>query len=153
MHANVAPFGLLLGKWQGNGHGEYPTIETFTYADEWEFTENGRPFVQFQERTWNAEGQGMHLETGYLRVVSPGVLEIVSALPTGQAECGRGTVSTAPLEIHTDATVQNTDTAKHVDRIVRKFEVHGDQLTYRMDMEAVGQGLTLHLTATLRRVG
>lgn len=153
MHADVAPLGLLLGRWQGNGRGEYPTIKSFTYADEWEFTQNGRPFIQFSERTWNGEGQAMHVETGYLRIISPGVVEIVAALPTGQSECGRGTLSTAPLQISTDASVQNTQSAKQVDRIVRRFSVHGDQLSYRMDMEAVSQGLTLHLTSTLRRVG
>lgn len=151
MHDAVTPYASLLGTWEGEGHGEYPTITPFDYRDRWEFTEIGKPFVQFVERTWNAAGQPMHTESGYLRCVAPGVVELVASLPTGQAETGRGAVVGSPLRIDTDATVQNTDTAKQVNRIVRRFAVDGDRLTYRMDMAAVGQGLTLHLTATLHR--
>lgn len=152
MHDAVAPLSLLLGSWRGSGHGEYPTIRSFDYLDAWEFTQANKPFIQFSEQTWNGDGHPLHVETGYLRCVGPGVVEIVGALPTGQSECGRGTVGLAPLRIETEATAQNTESAKHVDRIVRRFEVDGDDLHYRMEMAAVGQGLTLHLTAHLRRI-
>ena len=153
MHDTVAHLAALLGTWRGEGHGEYPTIDSFDYADEWEFTENGKPFVRFVERTWDAAGEPKHGEVGYLRCPTPGVVEIVAALPTGQAECGTGSVDvTEGLVIATDATVQNTESAKQVDRIVRRFEVDGDTLAYGMEMAAVGHELTLHLKASLRRV-
>lgn len=163
--AHLAP---LLGTWRGEGHGEYPTIASFDYTDEWEFTAPpGKPFVRFIERTW-IDGEARHTEVGYLRCPTPDTLEIVAALPTGQAECGSGSVSVdadedrgkgeaagpgnAQLTLATDAEVQNTDTAKPVERIVRRFVVSGDQLAYGMEMAAVGEPLTLHLRATLRRI-
>lgn len=150
----IAHLEPLLGTWRGEGHGEYPTITSFDYVDEWEFAAPpGKPFVRFVERTWDADGQAKHTEMGYLRCPSRDVIEIVAAIPTGQAECGSGSVTVDDgLTIATDATVQNTDSAKQVDRIVRRFEVTGDELIYDMEMAAVGQPLTLHLRARLRRV-
>lgn len=155
MHEAITQFAALLGTWRGDGHGEFPTIRSFDYADEWVFTENGKPFIAFIERTWNADGMPMHTEAGYVRCPGPGRVEIVAALPTGQAECGQGTVegTEESLALVTDALVQNTESAKHVDRIVRRFEIEGDRMTYTMHMAAAGEPLTGHLTATLRRVG
>lgn len=152
MHEAVTELAPLLGTWRGSGHGSYPTIESFDYVDEWEFTENGKPFVRFVERTW-IDGEPRHGETGYLRCRAPGIIEIVAAIPTGQAECGLGSVDvTDGLVIATDATVLNTDSAKPVDRIVRRFAVTGDRLSYGMEMAAMDRELTLHLKAELRRV-
>ena len=153
MHESIAPLAALLGTWRGTGHGEFPTIQPFDFTDEWTFAEHGKPFVHFVERTWDADGAAKHTETGYLRCPGAGRIEIVAAIPTGQAECGVGTIAAADrLTIALDATVQNTPTAKHVERIVRRFSVHGDELTYEMSMAAVGIGLTGHLRSTLRRV-
>lgn len=154
MHDSVAHLAPLIGTWRGDGRGEYPTIRSFDYTDEWEFTATpGKPFVRFIERTWDADGLPKHTEVGYLRCSAPGAVEIVAALPTGQAECGSGSVETGSrLVIATEAAVLNTDAAKRVDQIVRRFTVEADGLAYRMEMAAVGVGLTLHLTATLRRV-
>lgn len=153
MHESIAHLEPLLGLWRGEGRGEYPTIDSFTYADEWEFTENGKPFIHFIERTRNANGQPMHTETGYVRCPAPGQIEIITAIPTGQAECGSGTVTTdGPLTLTTGAMVQNTSSAKQVDWIARRLTVDGDELDYEMEMAAVGVELTLHLVARLHRV-
>ncbi len=143
----------LAGTWRGDGKGTYPTITDFTYTDEITFTDTGRPFLHFVQRTWIG-GEPRHTETGYWRLPSPDAVEVVIALPTGQAERGSGTCHTEPdgaLVLETDASVQNTPTAKQVDRIVRHLRVDGDHLHYEMSMEAVGQGLTLHLTSDLER--
>ncbi len=154
MHESLTLLAPLLGVWRGPGRGEYPTITTFDYVDQWEFVDSGKPFLHFIERTWDADGTPKHTEVGYLRCPTPDRIELTAALPTGQAECGVGTVGTtaaATLVIATDATVQNTPTAKHVDQIVRHFELVDGTLTYTMSMAAVGVGLTLHLRSTLHR--
>lgn len=153
MNPAVAHLSRLVGTWRGEGHGEYPTINSFDYVDEWEFIDVGKPFLYFIERTWNAAGAPMHTETGYIRAPSPDTLEIIAALPTGQAELGTGRcfASDDTLTLTTDAQVLNTPTAKRVDQIVRRYVVNGDEMTYEMDMSAVGVGLTLHLRAHLTR--
>lgn len=143
----------LVGTWRGDGTGCYPTITDFTYTDEITFTDTGKPFLHFVQRTW-IDGEPRHTETGYWRMPTPDAVEVVIALPTGQAEQGSGTCHTGTdgaLVIETDSSVQNTPTAKKVDRIVRRLRVEGDRLRYELLMEAVGEGLTLHLSSGLTR--
>ncbi|HSN42626.1 MAG TPA: FABP family protein [Propionibacteriaceae bacterium] len=155
MNPSLAHLSPLVGTWRGSGHGEYPTITSFDYTDEWQFIDIGKPFLLFVERTWNAAGNPMHTETGYVRAPSHDTLEIVAAIPTGQSELGVGTCSASgeSLTLTTDAEIRCTPTAKRVDRIVRRFEQRGEELDYTMEMSAVGQGLTLHLSAHLTRQG
>ena len=153
-HPNIAVLAPLLGTWRGQGRGSYPTIGDFDYADEWVFSHTGKPFVAFVQRTRSASGQPMHTESGYLRCLDDGSVEIVAALPTGQVESGTGAPSASAdgVTLATDATVTNTPSAKTVDRIVRRFTVTGDDLAIEMAMAAVGQPLTDHLFSRLGRV-
>lgn len=143
----------LVGTWRGGGFGCYPTIADFTYTDEITFNDIGKPFLHFVQRTW-INGEPRHTETGYWRMANPAAVEVVIALPTGQAERGSGTFRTdedGAIVIETDSSVQNTPTAKQVDRIVRHLRVEGDQMHYEVFMEAVGQVLALHLSSDVRR--
>lgn len=155
LHPNLTYVAGLLGRWGGTGQGEYPTIEPFAYADAWEFTSSGKPFVGFVQRTRSEQGVPMHTESGYLRFPSPGVVEIVAALPMGQVEIGTGTVAVdgSTLVIRTEASVHVTPSAKRVDRIVRTFTLTGDQLALTLAMDAVGVGMTHHLSSRLGREG
>jgi len=143
----------LVGTWSGAGTGCYPTITDFAYTDEITFTDVGKPFLHFVQRTW-IDGQPRHTETGYWRMPTPDTVEVVIALPTGQAERGWGTCRVDPdgaVVFDVDSSVQYTPTAKPVDRIVRKLRIDGDRMHYEVFMEAVGQGLTLHLTSDVTR--
>lgn len=154
LQPNLLPLASLIGTWRGSGRGHYPTIADFTYVDEWEFRDIGKPFLWFVERTWHPEtGAPLHTETGYLRVPGAGVIELVAALPTGQAELGVGTVSLADgvLRVTCEAEVRNTPSAKRVDRISRTLTVAGDRLDYALSMAAVGLADTPHLEAALTR--
>ncbi len=153
MHPAIEPFAALIGTWQGEAKGHYPTIKDFTYRDEWTVTDMGKPVLTFTERTWNSSGALMHVEQFYLRFPAPGRCEIVAAIPTGQSEIGAGTVEVndSTIKVVTRALVTNTETAKTVDEIERDFVFQGESLTYIMRMAAVGQPLTEHLRAELRR--
>lgn len=153
LHPNVAPLAPLLGTWTGEGTGTYPTIATFGYIDEWTFSHSGKPFVAFVEHTRSASGQPMHTESGYVRCLGDGAIEIVAALPTGQVELGAGRADDADgvLTLTTNATVTNTPSAKRVDRIARTFRVEGDSLSINLTMAAVGQDLGNHLASHLTR--
>ena len=48
-------------------------------------------------------------------------------------------------------TLAATPTAKRVDQVERRITVEGDELHYTLAMAAVGEPLTPHLEATLRR--
>lgn len=151
---NLAPVEELIGTWRGDGTGGYPTIEPFEYTDEVRFADIGKPFLVYTQRTWNRDGQTMHVESGYLRVSGPGVVELVLALPTGQTELGDGTVGVEDesLIIDVPTRLDNTPAAKRVLAGHRVWRLRGDELESTFEMEREGIPLTRHLGSRLRRV-
>jgi hypothetical protein len=96
----------------------------------------------------------MHAESGYLRVPTPGNIEIVMAQPTGLTEIYAGAVvgGDAPLVIDVRSTrIGSTPSAKEVTTTERTISVTGDELRYTFRMAAVGQPIQHHLAATLYR--
>jgi hypothetical protein len=155
LHPGVTVLAPLLGTWAGTGEGEYPTISSFGYLEEVTFGHVGKPFLSYGQKTRaSADGRPLHAETGYLRVPSPGRVELVLAHPTGITEIQEGTmaITDGVLELELTATsIGLTSSAKDVTALSRSFRIDGDQLTYTLRLGAVGQPLQHHLAATLHR--
>jgi hypothetical protein len=155
LHPGVAVLAPLLGTWSGHGSGEYPTIEPFGYLEEVTFGHVGKPFLVYGQRTKAIDdGRPLHAETGYLRVPSPDRVELVLAHPTGITEIQEGTLSTTgkTLQLELAATaIGRTSSAKDVTALSRSIRIDGDELSYTLQLGAVGQPLQHHLTATLHR--
>jgi hypothetical protein len=145
----------LLGTWQGRGSGEYPTIEPFEYLEEVVFSHVGKPFLVYGQKTKSAaDGVALHAETGYLRVPRLGQVELVLAHPSGvvEIEVGAYIADGATIELEMTATqIGMTPTAKNVTALSRRFRVQGDELSYSLQMGAVGQPTQHHLSAVLHR--
>ncbi|WP_431956516.1 peroxynitrite isomerase [Nocardia lijiangensis] len=154
-HPDIAPLASLLGTWRGSGRGEYPTIESFDYLEEIRFGHLGRPFLTYRQRTRAADGsRSMHAETGYLRCPRPDRVELILAHPTGITEICEGglTIADGELRMEFDSTsIGRSSTAKLVTALGRSFRVTDDTIDYTLRMAAVGEPLTHHLAATLRR--
>lgn len=150
LHPELEPLGFLLGTWEGEGRGEYPTIEPFAYRETVTFGHVGKPFLAYAQRT-TREGVPAHAEVGYLRSVGGGRVELVLAHPTGVAEIEEGTVEGARIELRSTGILRS-GTAKEVVALERSLVVDGDTLSYAVRMAAVGLPLQHHLSATLTKV-
>lgn len=155
LHPDLAALAPLLGTWVGQGAGKYPTIPPFDYLEEVTFAHVGKPFLAYAQKTKAvADGKPLHAETGYLRVPKPGHVELVLAHPSGITEIEVGTYSVTGDLIDMQMSTTNvglTPTAKEVTGLGRCFRIDGDELSYTVQMGAVGQPLQDHLTAVLHR--
>jgi hypothetical protein len=160
LHQNVAHVASLLGTWSGEGHGKYPTIDPFDYAESVTFTHVGKPFLAYQQRTRSLgtaaqPGQPMHAESGYWRFPAPGRVEVVLSHPTGVIELEEGTIvvsldGTIVIELATTNVVFSS-TAKSVTGVQRTFRIRDDTMDYDLRMAAVGLPMQHHLSARLVR--
>jgi hypothetical protein len=158
LHPDLEALAPLLGTWSGQGSGKYPTIQPFEYFEEVVFSHVGKPFLAYAQKTKSvADGKPMHAETGFLRVPRPGHLELVLAHPSGITEIEVGTYSVSgdliEVEMSTSppGVVGVAPSAKEVTALGRSLRFDGDELTYSVQMGAMGQPLQDHLAAVLRR--
>ncbi|MCK8643028.1 peroxynitrite isomerase [Mycobacterium colombiense] len=155
LHPDLSALAPLLGTWAGQGSGKYPTIPPFAYLEEVVFGHVGKPFLAYGQKTKAvADGKPLHAETGYLRVPREGHVELVLAHPSGITEIEVGTYSVTGDVIEmqmSTTTVGLTPSAKEVTALGRSFRIDGDELSYTVQMGAVGQPLQDHLAAVLHR--
>ena len=156
IHPDLAPLEFLLGRWEGAGIGGYPTIESFRFGQEIEFSHNGKPFLGYVSRTWRLDvvgrtGLPLGTDSGYWGPRPGGQVEVMLAHPTGIVEIYLGQITGTRIEMATDV-VARTATAKQVTAGRRLYGLAGRDLAYAYDMAAVGHPLQPHLSAQLKRV-
>jgi hypothetical protein len=161
----LVPLSWLIGTWVGVGVVGYPTHEDLQYGQEVTFATDGRPFLSYWSRTWLLDDAGERVrplatEAGFWRPRPDNKVELLLAHPTGYAEVWVGDVTVtgivdavitgARVELTTDV-VARTESAKEYTGGTRLYGLVEGDLLYRYDMAAVGQPLTAHLSARLKK--
>ena len=161
--APLIPLAWLVGTWAGAGVVGYPTMEADQrFGQEVTFSHDGRPFLAYSSKSWLLDDEGRQVrplasETGYWRPVeapegSPGIgLEVLLAHPTGIVEIYLGSADGPRVTLQTDAVVRTT-TAKEYTAATRLYGLVEGDLLWVLDMAAVGQPLTSHASARLKRL-
>ena len=112
LHPAIRPLAFLLGTWKGAGRGDFPTAHPFEYGEEMRIGHAGKPFLFYEQRTWNpADGTPLHSEAGYFRISDDGTVEFVVAQPTGIAEVLLGPLNGTSFDLHSTGILL-TPTAK-----------------------------------------
>lgn len=145
----------LVGRWTGEGEGQYPTIEPFGYRETVVFTERpDHPAVHYEQRTWRKTPDGdtvSHWETGLLRLSSNGDVRLLNA------QGGRSEVMEGTWEREDDAWIILLEGIGYAgdERVVgslRNLRFDGRTLGYSMHMETTATNqMSLHLEASLTR--
>ncbi len=152
----LGPLAALIGEWSGHGHGSYPTTEDFDYQETLTFSSTGKAFLVYNQKTVDArDGRALHAETGYLRSLGDGKVEMVIAQPTGVVEVDEGVVvhSGDAVEVKVASShVAFSFTAKTVEAVERTLRLQDGVLSTTLAMAAVGVPLTHHLASQLRRI-
>jgi hypothetical protein len=161
----LVPLSWLIGTWVGVGVVGYPTHEDLQYGQEVTFATDGRPFLSYWSRTWLLDEAGERVrplatEAGFWRPRPDNKVELLLAHPTGYAEVWVGDVTVtgivdavitgARVELTTDV-VARTESAKEYTGGTRLYGLVEGDLLYRYDMAAVGQPLSAHLSARLKK--
>ena len=155
----LAPLAWLVGRWEGVGVVGYPSIESARFGQEVVCSHDGRPFLEWQSRTWLLDDDGkkvrpLAVELGFWRVLDDGEIELLLSHPTGVVEMyvGRRDPAKPVVELRTDGVLRSP-AAKEYNAGVRMYGLVESQLAWVMDMASVGQPMQSHVSAQLRRVG
>ena len=157
IHPDVAPLAWLVGRWEGAGVLGYPTIESANFGQELVVTHDERPFLRWESTTWILDDAGNKVrpsgtELGFWRAGGEGEAELLLAHPTGIVEMYYGTVEPARIQVRTDSVVRSPS-AKEYTAAARMYGLVGGNLMWVMDMAAMGETTTSHVSAELKRVG
>ncbi|MDO5502707.1 MAG: FABP family protein [Actinomycetia bacterium] len=154
--SELAPLAWLIGRWEGAGVVGYPTIESVNFGQEIECSHDGRPFLTWRSRTWLLDEEGNQVrplatEQGFWRPRPDDEVELLLTHPTGIVEMYIGTTGTARVELRTDGVMRSA-AAKEYTAGHRLYGLVEGNLMWAYDMAAVGQPLTSHASAELKRV-
>jgi THAP domain-containing protein 4 len=148
---------LLVGEWVGEGRGEFPTVEPFEYLETLTFAGDHRPFLHYEEKTKRrnadqADYIPSHWESGFLRLLPDGEVELINTQGSGRLERLTGSLE----ETETGLILRLQSTAFLNDprmvETLRTITVDGNNLDYTQSMYTTAvSGAAHHVRATLRR--
>ena len=148
---------LLVGEWSGSGRGEFPTVEPFEYLETLRFSSDNRPFVHYEQKTRRrnsaqADYIPSHWESGFIRLLPDGQVEMVNAQGGGRLERLTGSLeqtATGLILRLGSATFLNDSRMLETKRTIT---LDGDTLHYTQDMGTTAiPGPAHHVEATLKR--
>ena len=147
----------LEGTWKGEGRGEFPGVTSFDYRETLTFTrrdENSLHYEQKAQKRYDGQTEYIpsHAESGFIRILENGELELVSA-QTGRNEVLIGSIEPVGAMFRIPFVSKSITDDPRMISSTRTFELEGDTLRYEVAMHTTKvEQLTPHLKITLQRV-
>jgi THAP4-like, heme-binding beta-barrel domain len=161
MTITIADLGFILGKWEGAGLAEYPTMASVDYDEGLVFTRNDRdPVIHYEQRTWikssdENNGHPVFWESGFIIDKGEGLFELVSAQKSGRVEILRGESKNADgggIEISFNSVSILNDV--RLLKSGRRFRFMENVIDYELQMSTTqNPSYDRHLRARLKRPG
>lgn len=155
VHPLLEPLSFLLGDWTGQGEGLFPPPagqeHRYGFEDSLTYFSDGRPVIEYHERTRSIGGVPSHLESGYLIAVEGGSLQMTVAEPSG-SEVLAGEVHDGCLTLRSVAVARAPGT-KNVTATARRLHLEHGHLVSEVDIALDGGQLEPHTRSILRRPG
>lgn len=142
----------LAGTWQGEGSGDFPTMDAFPFEEEIRFLDVGGRDLAYLQRAWSpSSGELLHAEAGMWRCSPEGALVVTIAQPR-RTEVSEGAIQNGVIELASTATGHAAGVAPVIGSR-RRYRINGDVLTYEFEMATASvREPTRHLGGTLRRL-
>lgn len=148
---------LLVGEWRGRGVADFPTIERVDYVEELQVEwDPGRDVLCYEQQVVLPGGGPSHRESGFIRVVAGGEVELWNAQDNGRTEVLRGSSewddSAGQLRLDLRGVAFGNDPRMLKSR--RLLTVNAEQLRYEVSMATTATAkaeLLPHLRCDLTR--
>lgn len=153
VHPDLQPLSFLLGTWEGEGEGDFPTINPFRFGEETRFWHLGDTYLLYSQSTWSLDdGSAIHTEMGFWRPRPAGGVDVSLAYPLGVSEIAEGRVEGQSVRV-SSRSVGQADGGSEVGRLERTIRVDGNDLEYELAMESGEVPMTRHVWGRLKRTG
>jgi hypothetical protein len=153
LHPDLQPLAFLLGTWQGEGEGQYPTTQPFRFVEETRFWHLGDAYLLYrQSTTAHDDAAPIHTEMGFWRPQSGGRVDVSLAYPLGLSEIADGEVTGTTVHV-VSRTIAVAGGASEVTRLERTIRVDGDTMEYELSMQTSEVPITRHVWGHLKRTG
>ena len=159
LHKSLFPIAWMIGKWEGDGNCEYPTIQPFKFFQEVVFNQDGQDFLNYYSRCWKMDddgkiGEPFFSETGFWRVKEMNdqkVLEVVIAQSGGITEGWVGVVgNSANMQLVMDQGY-STPSAPITTAGQRLYGHVEGELFFAYDRAAEGHPLQAYMWSSMKR--
>jgi hypothetical protein len=138
-----------VGEWQGQGNGAWPG--GFRFDDSMSFSHDGRPVLQYRQRTTGPDGRPSHAELGYFVAQPNGEIHVTLAEPSGITEVLVGRAAPGDLVL-VSTEIGHTPSTDNVTGCRRRLHLEDGALIAVVDIAVNGESLAPHTHSTLHRL-
>lgn len=130
MHEALRPLAWLEGAWrtENTGEGKFPTITSFNFCEEINFSSIGQPMLNYTGQSWHPEKKTpMHREVGFLKII-PGTnkVSLVLAHNFGLATIEEGQVNENEIKLKSTSIARVSEGCKDPAVLQVKFcQIYG----------------------------